>query len=147
MRRLWTNEVASFDGEHLHLSPSRSWPKPRQQPHPPILLGAPAAERTYRRVAAWADGWIPMASPVFDPSFDDQLCALRAAWETAGRAGTPMVMPLLATVRATDMPAALDRLRALGVERAAVHLAEADAATTLRRLDRLAAVTSRRLAP
>ena len=28
MRQIWTQDEASFDGEHLKLSPSWSWPKP-----------------------------------------------------------------------------------------------------------------------
>jgi len=29
MQRLWADEVASFDGEDVHLSPSWAWPKPQ----------------------------------------------------------------------------------------------------------------------
>src|SRR5205823_1286794 len=43
MRELWTHEVASFEGRFVTLSPSRMWPKPRQRPGPPILLGGPAS--------------------------------------------------------------------------------------------------------
>ena len=34
MCRLWEDEVASFDGETVHLQPSWAWPKPLQVPHP-----------------------------------------------------------------------------------------------------------------
>ena len=30
MQSLWADEEASFDGEHVHLSPSWAWPKPTQ---------------------------------------------------------------------------------------------------------------------
>jgi probable F420-dependent oxidoreductase len=138
MRSLWVDEVASFEGEHLRLSPSRSWPKPRQEPHPPVLLGAPASERNFRRVAAWADGWIPMASPVLDGTFERWLDELRTAWADAGRDGEPVVMPLLATVKTVDLAEALDRLRTMGIDRVAVHVGEGDGAATCRRLDALA---------
>jgi probable F420-dependent oxidoreductase len=59
MRELWTKEVASFTGEYFQLSPSMAWPKPLRQPGPPVLLGAPATARNFRRIASWADGWIP----------------------------------------------------------------------------------------
>ena len=39
MKQLWTQEEASFDGEFVKFPPSWSWPKPVQNPHPPILLG------------------------------------------------------------------------------------------------------------
>jgi probable F420-dependent oxidoreductase len=59
MRALWTHEVAEYQGEFVHLSPSWQWPKPVQQPGPPILLGADPGPDTFRQVARWADGWYP----------------------------------------------------------------------------------------
>lgn len=38
-RSLWTQERTSFAGEFYHLDEAILWPKPVQQPHPPILLG------------------------------------------------------------------------------------------------------------
>ena len=59
MQRLWVDEVASFEGEFLHLSPSWSWPKPVQQPHPPIVMGAAGGPMTMRHVAEFCDGFMP----------------------------------------------------------------------------------------
>jgi len=42
MQALWTEDVASFEGEFVHLEPSWAWPKPVQHPHPPIILGGDA---------------------------------------------------------------------------------------------------------
>ena len=44
-RRLWRDEVASFDGAHYRLPPVRTGPKPPQRPWPPIWIGgnSPAA--------------------------------------------------------------------------------------------------------
>ena len=39
MRRLWSDEVASFDGDHVHVAPSWMWPKPVQRGGPPVILG------------------------------------------------------------------------------------------------------------
>src|SRR3954453_3039735 len=39
MKRLWTGETASYDGDLYTLPPSRLYPKPVQQPHPPIHVG------------------------------------------------------------------------------------------------------------
>ena len=36
----------------------RSYPKPAQKPHPPVLLGG-AASNVLQRVASWGDGWLP----------------------------------------------------------------------------------------
>jgi alkanesulfonate monooxygenase SsuD/methylene tetrahydromethanopterin reductase-like flavin-dependent oxidoreductase (luciferase family) len=39
MQSLWTNERTSFAGKYYQLREAILWPKPIQQPHPPILLG------------------------------------------------------------------------------------------------------------
>ena len=85
MKRLWCDEVAEYTGTYRRLSPSRSWPKPAQQPHPPVLLGAPASERNFERVVRWADGWIPMANPILEPAYEAWLTDLRRRWDAAGR--------------------------------------------------------------
>ncbi|GAA2250947.1 LLM class F420-dependent oxidoreductase [Kitasatospora cystarginea] len=57
MRELWTKEVASFDGELVRIEPSYCWPKPVQQPHPPIWVGG-NSPRTFRRIAEYGVGWL-----------------------------------------------------------------------------------------
>jgi probable F420-dependent oxidoreductase len=37
--RLWTDEVAQFEGSHVTLSETWCEPKPLQTPHPPVLIG------------------------------------------------------------------------------------------------------------
>src|SRR6266705_3809341 len=44
MKEIWTKDVAEFHGEHVNFEPLWCWPKPAQQPHPPVLLGG---ERRY----------------------------------------------------------------------------------------------------
>ncbi|GAA2785945.1 TIGR03619 family F420-dependent LLM class oxidoreductase [Saccharopolyspora taberi] len=59
LKRLWTDDVAEFDGEHWSVPPTHARLKPIQRPHPPVYLGgfAPAA---LRRIARSADGWLPI---------------------------------------------------------------------------------------
>jgi probable F420-dependent oxidoreductase len=57
MKRIWTEEVAEYHGEHVSFGPLRSWPKPVQRPHPPIYLGG-WAPRALQRVLDVADGWL-----------------------------------------------------------------------------------------
>lgn len=84
MKAIWTQDEASFVGRHVRLEPSWSWPKPVQRPHPPVLLGGRATAKTFERIAAWADGWIPMT---MEPAatFDDDVGRLREVWLAAGR--------------------------------------------------------------
>jgi probable F420-dependent oxidoreductase len=60
MKQLWTEEEASFQGEHVSFSPSWSWPKPTQQPHPPVIMGGAGGPVTFRHVIEYCDGWMPI---------------------------------------------------------------------------------------
>jgi len=50
IRSLWTREQTTFAGEFYHFTEAVHWPKPVQQPHPPILLGG--GGRGLLRIAA-----------------------------------------------------------------------------------------------
>jgi probable F420-dependent oxidoreductase len=56
LRTLWVDDVSSFHGETYDLPPCEMFPKPVQQPHPPLHIGGetPAA---LRRAATRAQGW------------------------------------------------------------------------------------------
>jgi probable F420-dependent oxidoreductase len=58
MKALWTHDEAEYHGRYFDFPPVRSFPKPAQQPHPPIILGG-HAKNILRRVVAHADGWLP----------------------------------------------------------------------------------------
>ncbi len=58
MKELWTKEEAEYHGQYFDFPPVKSYPKPVQQPHPPIVLGG-MARNVLRRVVAHADGWLP----------------------------------------------------------------------------------------
>lgn len=56
MKALWTQEVSSFEGPTVQLSPCYMNPKPVQKPHPPILFGG-ESDAAVRRVVTQGDGW------------------------------------------------------------------------------------------
>jgi probable F420-dependent oxidoreductase len=58
MKELWTKPEAEFHGRYYNFPPVRSYPKPAQKPHPPVLLGG-GAKNVLERVVAWGDGWLP----------------------------------------------------------------------------------------
>ena len=60
MKELWANDEASFEGEYVTIEPSWSWPKPTQQPGPPIILGGDAGPKTAAHIAEFCDGWMPI---------------------------------------------------------------------------------------
>jgi len=62
MIELWTREEAEFHGEFVDFAPVHSWPKPVQQPHPPIYVGG-SSEPAFARVAAYGAAWMPSHMP------------------------------------------------------------------------------------
>jgi probable F420-dependent oxidoreductase len=58
MKELWTKTEAEFHGKYYDFPPVRSYPKPAQKPHPPVILGG-HAKSVLQRVVAWGDGWLP----------------------------------------------------------------------------------------
>jgi len=135
MRELWTKDVAAYAGEFVKLAPSRMWPKPAQHRSPPVLLGAPAAERTFRRIARWADGWITMGAVLTAAD----VAALREAWDAGGRDGSPRITAIYNPL--PDAPPFADAVALagdLGVERVLYHVFDGDRDRMVRRLDRAA---------
>src|ERR1700675_3795394 len=49
MQALWTHDTAEFHGEFVTFDPVWLYPKPKQKPYPPILLGG-ESDHTLRRV-------------------------------------------------------------------------------------------------
>jgi len=58
MKELWTKDEAEYHGRFYDFPAVKSYPKPLQQPHPPVILGG-LAKNVLRRVVAHADGWLP----------------------------------------------------------------------------------------
>ena len=58
MKELWTKPQAEFHGTYYDFPPVKSFPKPAQKPHPPVILGG-HAKNVLERVVSWGDGWLP----------------------------------------------------------------------------------------
>ena len=131
MKALWTEDEASFEGDHVHLPPSWQWPKPVQRPHPPILIGGAAGPTLFRHVAEYGDGWIPIGGA----GVKDQLPVLRTAAEEAGRDPASIDVVIFA---ALGDPAKIDYYRSLGIRRTILNLPSAQADEVLPLLDQYA---------
>lgn len=84
LRMLFTQEDATFEGEHYRLERATYNPKPVQRPHPPIWIGGEGRTRTLPIAGRYADAWHGDAD---DPRELAEIAGIidRAA-EEAGRA-------------------------------------------------------------
>jgi probable F420-dependent oxidoreductase len=56
LRTLWVDDQSEFHGETYDLPPCEMFPKPVQQPHPPVHIGG-ETDAALRRVARGGQGW------------------------------------------------------------------------------------------
>jgi probable F420-dependent oxidoreductase len=119
MQRLWADDVAAFESEHVHLPPSWSWPKPKQKPWPPILVGGAAGPKLFAHVAEYADGWIPIGGA----GVREAMPQLRRAVEAAGRdPATVRVVPF-GTI---PDPGKLDYYASIGIDEVVLRVPAGD---------------------
>jgi probable F420-dependent oxidoreductase len=118
IQKLWSEEVASFDGEFVRFAPSWQWPKPVQKPRPAILIGGAAGPILFAQIAEFADGWIPIGGAGLQRTLPD----LRRAFEARGRdPGRLQVVPM----GVLPDRAKLDFYQKLGVTEAVLRLPSA----------------------
>jgi probable F420-dependent oxidoreductase len=85
MRELWTEEEAEFHGKYVDFDKTWLWPKPLQQPHPPIVM-AGDAPTTFDRVMEFAQGWMPIVrGGQLPPELREKVLRLRRRAESEGR--------------------------------------------------------------
>ncbi len=136
MRAIWSQEEASYAGKHVNFDRIWSWPKPLQQPGPPILVGG-SGPKVLDRVLAYGDGWTPISRQTGDlQQIADRIAELQERAAAAGRERIPVTL-----YGGSTKPETVDRFAAMGVDRI-LHLLP-----TLPREDALrhVAETARRL--
>lgn len=58
MIAVWTQEKTAFSGEFVSFEDIEVFPKPRQRPHPPLLIGG-RSEAALQRTVRYGAGWHP----------------------------------------------------------------------------------------
>ena len=102
MKELWTKDEAEYHGKYYNFPPVKSYPKPAQQPHPPIIIGG-LARNVLRRIVSHADGWLP--NRITPAEVEDSRKRLDAMAEEVGRD------PKSITISVYGQPAEADVVR------------------------------------
>ncbi|MGI9325072.1 MAG: LLM class F420-dependent oxidoreductase [Pseudomonadales bacterium] len=132
LTEIWTQEEATFHGEFENFDRVWSWPKPLQSPRPPLILGG-ETDHTLRRVAKYADGWLPRISSA--KKLQDSIVKLHGFAKDAGRD------PVRLSVSAFAPPLSMvESLRDTPVDRAVLWVPPDSAQKSLELLDRYADV-------
>jgi probable F420-dependent oxidoreductase len=104
LRRLWSDELVTFDGRWHHLDRVGLNPMPAQRPIP-IWMGSyigQVVDKVIRRIARLADGWFPQFPP--DAELGALLQRFRGYAAEAGRDPESIGIECGVTVRSSDAP-------------------------------------------
>jgi len=132
MKAIWSEDQASYNGKHVAFERIWCWPKPLQQPHPPILVGG-NGPTVYDRVIAFGDEWMPNRISG-DDGMIERCNELAARAAKAGRAPIPITIAGM-----MRDPARIERFERAGVHRAVFWLPSQSPDEVEQAMDRYAA--------
>jgi probable F420-dependent oxidoreductase len=130
MKALWTEDEAEYHGDYVDFDPVWSFPKPAQQPHPPVIVGG-TGKKVLDRVVAFGDEWMPNRTPIDE--LGGRIEELQVKAREAGRDEIPVSQ--FGGPRDADE---LKRYEEAGVGRVFLRLASDEPDAVERKLDELA---------
>jgi probable F420-dependent oxidoreductase len=136
MQTIWTQDEPSYHGEFVNFGPMNQWPKPRQKPHPPIIVGG-AFPHAARRAIRYGNGWIPRADRLEHDGIGVVIAKFHQMADEAGR--DPDSLPIT-IFRVPDDLAKLRFCQEIGVDRVVFSLPAEKSRAILPILDRWTAV-------
>ena len=113
MKRIWTEDEPEYRGEFVNFAKMNQWPKPRQKPFPPIIVGG-AYPYAARRAIRYGNGWIPRADRLEKDGVGVVIDRFRAMATEAGR--DPASLPI-SIFRVPEQIEQLRFCRSIGVDR------------------------------
>ncbi len=112
MRAIWTQDEASYEGQHVAFDRIWSWPKPVQRPGPPVLIGG-SGPKVIDRVLGYGDGWTPIGRQTGDlTEIADRIAELQERAAAVGRVRIPVTL-----YGGSSNPATVQRFADMGVDR------------------------------
>ena len=134
-RRLWCDPVSAYDDRFYTLPACRAYPKPVQQPHPPIHFGG-ESEAALRRVADVGQGWYGFN--LDSAGLTERLGRLRELLAARGRDLASVEISVSPYLRAFD-PAMLESYHGAGAQQVILPVFGRSCQEMLARMEKLAA--------
>jgi probable F420-dependent oxidoreductase len=132
MKAIWTRDEAEYHGEFVDFDPLWSWPKPVQEPHPPVIVGGNGAG-VIDRVLDYGDAWMPNAGFGTPADLIARIEELRRRGRESGRGEPPVTVYAARSKREV-----LDEFAEAGVERAVLYLPSESREELMPRIERQA---------
>lgn len=129
LKGLWTQPTYAYEGQHVRFEETVSSPKPLQVEGPPILIGG-ETDHTLRRIARYANGWLPRARHGFEA--EPNLARLKQICEEEGRDFSEVSTSVFGAP--SDL-ATLERFAEAGINRVLLPLPAAAPDQVLKKLD------------
>ena len=108
IRKLWTEEEASFTGTYYRLANAPFAPKPLQKPHPPIMIAGTGEKLILPLVAKYADMW--NAGGLGIEALARKIAILEEHCARIGRNGSDIEKTYLTPLYLRSNPAEVERL-------------------------------------
>jgi probable F420-dependent oxidoreductase len=137
MKKVWTGETVEHDGEFVQWRDFKSYPRPQQRPHMPIVIGG-TSDRAFRRVAEHADAWFAPNRDVAE--LKTQLGRLHTICRDVGR--DPETVRVTAMWPLVKERGALTAYEDLGVDRLVVPLHAVGEANPFKAIEVIASAVS-----
>ncbi|MCP4005399.1 MAG: LLM class F420-dependent oxidoreductase [bacterium] len=136
MQAIWSQDQAEYHGEFVNFDAMFAWPKPVQQPHPPIHVGGgfPGAAK---RAIRFGNGWMPIYGR---DDIKEYLPEFRKMAEEAGRDPEKLEVSVFAC---PATPEVLEKFRDAGITRCVFGLPPVDREKVVAILDQYAEVKNR----
>ena len=135
MKEIWTKKEPEFHGEFVDFDKIWSYPKPVQQPHPPIIVGGDGPT-TFNRVVEFGDGWMPIGGrPSGGLNLAEKIVSLKQQAEESGRDPSTISITVFGAQPDADE---IQHLESIGVSRAVLSLPSEEKDTVLPMIDEYA---------
>ena len=108
MKEIWTKSEPEYHGDIVNVPKMRTWPKPVQKPHPPVIVGG-AFPHSARRAIRYGDGWVPNASRPQYADVTEFLPQFRQMAAEAGRDPATIPVTIFGAPGRSRSPQALSR--------------------------------------